>query len=195
MTAGREALAAGNFRRARTLLEQAVRLRQREADGLSPAEQRRLAQLYRQADLLANLLHLSLEEVLQQGLRLRDEDEWQAQFADHRGRSVLFDDVVRRDDAGRPVLSGYVVEAGGVQARVALEDLEVLRHLPLDPPRRLLFGARLSGCAREEGGAWVVRFQPDSGVLLTDPGAAACCPAPLDPALREVLRWQEEWQR
>jgi hypothetical protein len=161
---------------------------------LPPAEQRRLVQLHRQADLLADLLNLTLAEVLQQGLRVHDDVEWQAQFADHRGRAVVFDDVVRRDAAGRPVFATVQVTAGGVQARSALEDLRLLQRLPLDTPQRLLFGARLERCGREEGGAWVIRFQPESGVLLTDPGAAAaCCPAPLGDDVLEVLKRQEEW--
>jgi hypothetical protein len=194
---GQQALAGGNFRVARRLLARAVQ-GQEQRRSLPQAEQRRLIQLYRQADLLANLLNLSLAEVLQQGLRLRDDEEWQAKFADYRGRAVVFDDEVRRDGMGRPVLAAVQVSAGGVQARPALEDLELLQRLPLDRPQRLLFGARLERCAREEGGAWVVRFQPDSGVLLTDPeAAAACCPAPQDDderrVLLEILKRQEEW--
>jgi hypothetical protein len=58
----------------------------------------------------------------------------------------------------------------------------------------VLFGARLAGCFREAGGGWVIHFEPESGVLLTDPGAAAsCCPAPPGRELEEVLRRQEEW--
>ena len=64
-------------------------------------------------------------------------------------------------------------------------------------PRRMLFGARLAGLAREERGGhglWVIRLDPDSGVLLTDEDTAgACGPRPLDPGLREVLRRQADW--
>jgi hypothetical protein len=190
ITAGAQALGEGNFRVARRRLARAVEWHR----SLPPAEQRRLVQLHRQADLLADLLNLTLAEVLQQGLRVHDDVEWQAQFADHRGRAVVFDDVVRRDAAGRPVFATVQVTAGGVQARSALEDLRLLQRLPLDTPQRLLFGARLERCGREEGGAWVIRFQPESGVLLTDPGAAAaCCPAPLGDDVLEVLKRQEEW--
>ena len=39
-----------------------------------------------------------------------------------------------------------------------------------------------------------MHFEADSGVLLTDRGAAeAVCPAPLDPALVDVLKRQAEW--
>ena len=62
-----------------------------------------------------------------------------------------------------------------------------------DRPRRLLFGARLASVDRE-GGAWVVRFERASGVLLTDEGAVAACGLPpLDTELREVLRQQDLW--
>jgi hypothetical protein len=88
------------------------------------------------------------------------------------------------------------VRAGEVEARVALEDLTLLRQLPLDPPRRWLFGVRLANCQREEGGVWVFRFEPESAVLLTDEAAAAaCCPGPVDDELHEVLRRQDEWLR
>jgi hypothetical protein len=61
----------------------------------------------------------------------------------------------------------------------------------------MLFGARLAGLEREERGGhglWVIRLDPDSGVLLTDEDAAgACCPRPLDDGLRAVLRRQADW--
>jgi hypothetical protein len=61
----------------------------------------------------------------------------------------------------------------------------------------MLFGARLAGLGREERGGhglWVIRLDPDSCVLLTDEEiAGACCPRPLDEALRAVLRQQAEW--
>jgi hypothetical protein len=56
----------------------------------------------------------------------------------------------------------------------------------------MLFGARLRDCTREEGGGWVIRFEPDSGVLLTDAEAAAACAA-LEPRLKETLRRQQRW--
>jgi hypothetical protein len=196
LSAGQQALAEGKFRLARQLLNEAVAARDRQPDRLSPAEHRNLNQLQRQADLLARLCHRSLEEILRQAAVVRDPEEWDAQFSDYRGRTVLFDDVVVRDTTGRPALAFYVVQVNDETARVALEDLTLLRDLPLDPPARLLLGARLARCGREQGGAWVVRFEPDSCVLLTDPGAtSACCPDPLSGQLSRVLRRQERWLR
>jgi hypothetical protein len=194
MADGQQALAEGKFRLALRELNGAVALRDKEPGLLTSAQHRRLNQLQRQGDLLARLCPRSLEEILHQASLVRDPEEWQAQFNDYRGKTILFDDLVGRDALGRPVLQFYVVHVHDETARVALEDLELLQHLALDPPVRMLFGARLARCGREKDGAWVVRFEPDSAVLLTDAGAAeACCPAPLDAGLHEVLRRQEGW--
>jgi hypothetical protein len=194
IAAGRHALTEGKVRTALEELNRAIDLRDRYPGVLTADEHRRLTQLQRQSDLLDHLLDLPLEEILQQGLHQRDANEWDKKFPDYKGKAVVFDDVLRRDSADRPVLAVYVVRAGDVEARVALEDVRLIRDLLLDPPQRWLFGARLASCRREEGGVWVFRFEPDSGVLLTDPDAAgACCPAPLDEGLRDVLRRQDEW--
>src|SRR5205823_166192 len=79
-----------------------------------------------------------------------------------------------RDEGGRHRLTGYEVLVPDEQVRVRLE-LGLLDRLPLDQPRRLLFGARLASVAREGERLWVVRFEADSGVLLTDEGAVAAC--------------------
>jgi hypothetical protein len=193
--AGRRKLADGQFRGALDDLNAALGISELHPELLAPEEARRVRQLQRQGDLLARLLKPSLQEILQQALQVRHEDEWQGRFHDdYRGKAVVFDDAVRRDGDGMPALHVYEVRTGGETARVALEDLDLLRGLPLDPPPRLLFGARLASLSRERGGRWVFHFQPDSGVLLTDPGAVAACGlAPLDAELLEVLRRQEEW--
>jgi hypothetical protein len=194
--AGQRALREGAFRLALKELNAAVEERDRNPNALNRDEHRQLDQLRRQADSLAHLLNDSLEEILQKAMQQHNDDEWREKFEDYRGRSVLFDDELRRDAAGNPTLAFYVVRVGKVEARVALEDLPLLRQLAMDGPRRRLFGARLADCKREEGGRWVFRFDPDSAVLLTDEGAAASsCPGPMDDDLREVLQRQDEWLR
>jgi hypothetical protein len=193
MAAGRRALGEGHFHLAARELNQAVQRRDQQPGLLAPEEDRQLNQLQRQSDLLARLLTHSLQEVVQQGARVRDDDEWEAQFnKDYRGRTVLFDDLVGPDPTGRPALTSYKVAVAGQKVRVALEDLTLLQALPLDVPQRLVFGARLAQCAREAGGVWVIRFEPGSGVLLTDAGAAAAC-GPPDREVLEVLRRQQAW--
>src|SRR5262249_36581119 len=112
---------------------------------------------------------------------------------DYRGRGVIFDDMVRRDDEGRAVLVNHVVQLNDERVRLALEDLAALQDLPLDDEPRLIFGARLRSCTREQGGEWVVRFEPNSGVLFTEAEAVeACFPVPAD-ELRKVTRRQQKW--
>jgi hypothetical protein len=197
---GQKALGQRAFHSAREKLDRAVELSRRRPDALTPDRRRALLQLRRQADLLERLSVGSLEEVVREAaLQERNPPaEWQARYdRDYRGRTVVFDDVVKRDAAGRPVLSYYEVRVDGRPVRLGLEDLKVLAGLPLEKPRRMLFGARLGGddrrpgVAREDGGGWVVHFDPDGGVLLTDPeAAAACLPGPVDAGVREVLDWQ-----
>jgi hypothetical protein len=193
--AGGKALAEGSFQLALEELNRAGHLRDANPGILPPDEDRQLSQLRREASLLASLLRNSLQEILHQAASVRQEQEWKAQFRDnYRGRSIIFDDVVRREPDGRCYLAVYDVRAGDLPVRLELGELTLLQALPLDPPQRLVFGARLASIAREPPGVWVVRFSPDSGVLLTDEEAlAACSPAPLDDELREVLGRQAEW--
>ncbi len=194
--AGQRALADGTFNVAVRELNAAVELRDRQPDLLTPKQNRDLNQLQRQADLLVRLHSLPLQDVLKEAALTPGGEEWNGHFEKfHKGRTVLFDDVVRRDPAtGQLGLACYEVWAGGAKAVVALDDLTILHGLPLDPPPRLIFGARLLSVAREKGGVWVVRFEPDSGVLLTDPNAAAACwPVPPDRDVLRTLQRQQEW--
>jgi hypothetical protein len=189
-------LREGNVRLALKQLDAAIEQRSRHPNSLSWEQSQHLNQLRRQSDLLVHLLDNPLEEILQQAMQVRNEEEWHAKFEDYRGRSVLFEDVLRRDAAGRPILGNYVLRVGDVEARIALEDLVLLRQLPLDPPKRWFFGARLASFLREEGGVWTFRLASESAVLLTDETAAAACwPGPIEDELREVLRRQDEWLR
>jgi hypothetical protein len=194
IAAARRVLGQGKFQLARQMLREAVDARDDRPGLLSAEESRRLNHLHRQADLLARLLPVSLEEIVRQGQLVRDPTEWRLKMADYRRGSVVFDDVVRRDVRGRLILGSYVVDADGERVRVALDELTLLRDLPLDDGPRLIFGARLRACEREEGGGWVIRFEPDSGVLLTEPDAVATClsVAP-DRALEQTLAQQQRW--
>jgi hypothetical protein len=189
--AGKRALADGNFFLADHELSCGVRPVGSDANSV---DSRNFEQLRRQASLLCRLHGRSLEEILNEALPLRSDDEWQARFrAEHLGKAILFDDVVGVDSVGRPALSVYRVQIGREKARIALEDLRLLSQLPLNPPQRLLFGGTLANLAREEGGTWVFHFEPESGVLLTDFGAVAACLGPSDADLLAVLRRQQQW--
>jgi hypothetical protein len=194
--AARRLMGQGKFHLARDAFAEVIQQRNLRRNLLVPAQNRQLNQWQRQADLLSRLSTIPLEEIARLSMLVRDPAEWRAQFDEElRGRSFVFDDVVRLDPEGRPVL-GYVVEVEGADApvRLALEDLEELRDLPLDEGPRLIFGARLAGCDREGEGKWVIRFAADSGVLLTDADAAEAASAcSLEPGLKETLARQQRW--
>jgi hypothetical protein len=192
-----EALAGGRLRKSAEEFKAAHRLAQSHPEFLPSADLHELNQLCRETSLLADLLSESLEEILLRASRSQEE-EWQAQFRQRykgpeKTNAVVFDAEVRRDGAGRYHLDWHL-QAGVEPARIEMDDLAVLRGLPLTEPRRLLFGARLASMAREQNGVWVVRFEPDSGVLITNRQAAtACCPPPLDADLLGVLDRQRQW--
>jgi hypothetical protein len=192
---GRRGLGQGKFHLALKTLNTVIARRSHCPGLLSPGEHRQLIQLQRQADFFARLLvHCTLEDIVQHGKLVRDVQEWEARFNEnYRGRSVLLDDSVRRDLQRRAMLANHVFEVDDEIIRVALEDVTLLRDLPLDDGPRLIFGARLQSCTREEGGGWVVHFEADSGVLLTEQSAVeVCLPEPGDD-LRSTLARQQRW--
>ena len=192
--AARLELTQGKFQRGRRLLDEVLNQRDRRPALLTAEQNRDLNQLHRQADLLARLLTRTPEDIIRQGKLVRDPDEWDAQFGDYRGRTIILDDLFRRDHDSRPVPATDILEVGQEVVRLAIEELELLQDLPLNDSPRLIFGARLASCRREEGGAWVIRFEADSGVLITDPDLwQACSSADLDDDTRRVFARQREW--
>jgi hypothetical protein len=197
MEAGEQALGEGRIRRAAEEFDAAQRLVSQNPSSLSLAEARRLRRVQHEAHLLADLLSESLEEILLHAAR-SPEDEWQAQFQQRykgpgKANAVVFDMEVHHNGAG-----GYdhdwPLRAVDETARLEIGDLKLLHDLPLDQPRRLLFGARLGQVAREQNGVWVIRFEPDSGVLLTNLEAArACCPPVMYEELPGLLEQQRLW--
>lgn len=195
--AGKQALREGRMRLAAEKFEAAQRLVAQDPSSLPLADARALRRLHGQAQLLADLLSEPLGEILLHAARSQ-EDEWQAQFQKRykgpgKANAVVFAMTVHRNGAG-----GYEhdweLQAAEEPARLEIGDVQLLRDLPLDQPRMLLFGARLGKIAREQNGVWVIRFEPDSGVLLTDPEAAgACCPPAMYDELPALLEQQRQW--
>jgi len=188
---GQQLLERGSFLQANEQFNEANQLRLQSPNLLSPRETRQFQQQHRQADLLANLLTKSLEEVLFHAQGLGPE-EWQKQFArEYKGRSVCFDDDIKREGANYQ-LRVYQVRSAGEMAHVDL-NLDLLRKMDTRLPGRVLFGARLASVQRERDGGWVIRFDHTSGVLLTNEGAVRACGLPLDDAMKRLIRDQTEW--
>jgi hypothetical protein len=200
LEAGKEFLRLGHFRLAAEEF-QAARSR---------LERRDLTQLSRQANLFADALDWSptddvrkplpaeqqLSALLRKAPSAGDlvEREWQAQFARrYRGRALIFDATVHRD-AGRYYLRPPLQD-NARKAWIDLSEVKLLHDLRVDWPCELLFGARLAGCRLEPPGQyWVFRFEPESGVLLTDASAVeAYFGMPLDAKRRKLLEQQTAW--
>jgi hypothetical protein len=196
--AGYDALEEGKLRQAAEEFSAARELGLRHADSLAPVELRALNQIQGETSLLADLLTESLSEILLRAAR-SPADEWEAQFRRrYRGlaqpNAVVFDALVRRDATGQFHLDWHLEPPPGESARLEIGELAVLQTLPLAEPRRLLLGARLGSIAREQNGVWVIRFEPASGVLLTDKRAvAAGLNVPMDDPLEKLLQQQREW--
>lgn len=170
-------LAEGSFR----LAAEALRPSSEDVDlnPLSPTEQRTWKQVERQAALLADLLTEPLEDIVNHAAAVRNPDEWSADFAKrYRGKALLFDTEVRRQPGGAWEML-YPLARGREKAHIHVDDLKLLQKVPQPGPERVLLGVRLAGLRLEAPGpVWVVRFEPDSGVFLTDAGAAMrACPA------------------
>jgi hypothetical protein len=94
---------------------------------------------------------------------------------------------VLRTDRERRIHSRRLgdLRTGQAFGRVALDDLTLFGQFSLQMPHRWILGARLKSIDREGGPAWVVRLEPDSGVLLTE---RAALEAELPP-LRDDPEW------
>ena len=197
LAAARTALDQGNFRTA--LKELALAEAIQKPLPVPLLERRKLTQLRRQAALMADLVSVPLEELLQEANDLGP-DEWQLVFADrYRGKAVLFDAEVCRTGAGNYEVY-YDLRAGGQPVRIAVGDLDMIKELGknmcLDQPTRLIMGGRLADIGPEPGDNWVVHFQPESGVLLTDRAILlVACPGYRKglPGLKRTLNRQAEW--
>jgi hypothetical protein len=197
LAAARTALDQGNFRTA--LKDLASAEASQKSLPVPLAERRKLTQLRRQAALMADLIPVPLEELLQEANDLGPE-EWRLVFTDrYRGKAVLFDAEVYRTAAGNYEVY-YVLRAAGQPVRIAVGDLDMIKELGknmcLDQPTRLIMGGRLADIGPEPGDNWVIHFQPESGVLLTDRAILlVACPGYRKglPGLKRTLNRQAEW--
>jgi hypothetical protein len=191
---GEKLLAAGDFEQAALELGAACDAWRRQPQLLNPDEARHLAQLWRQAALLADLSAEPLEDILRHAAGTA-EGEWPLTFARrYKGKGLLLDLPDVRALPSHHFTHGYRLWVNDESAQLDLDDLELLHHLPLDPPQRVLFGARLAAVRHEVGWGWVVRLEPGSGVLLTHPDAVRlCCPALGDAEALALLGRQGAW--
>jgi hypothetical protein len=188
----RQQLNSGAYRQAAAQFA-LLRTARHARPGLLPAQDvQELHHLERQAAALAELCGEPLEALLAHAAAAA-EPEWLADFP-HRygGKAVLLDLEIR--GAGGHFEHSYLLWAGGEPAELDLDDLRLLGQLPLQSRQRMVFLARLASVRREPGRGWVVRLQGDSGVLLTEAGAArVCCPALAGAEFEALLERQRGW--
>lgn len=190
LVAGREALRQRDFTEAEKLLRAARNGYQQQRDAIPASQGRRLIQLHRQAELLASRLPDAFELMLQRW-KMLEQNELEKVFADVRGKAVFFDLELRREAAGK---YHYERRLGAELPTLELHDLKLLNRLPLqNASQRVVFGARLAGLRRDAQNRFVVSFDPESGVLVTDEEVADVCCPPLDESLHVVLVRQRDW--
>jgi hypothetical protein len=186
-------VARGSTHLARELLERAIQLRDAAPDQLTEAEHRELNQTQRQVALLTDLAPGGLTAMLEQAERAPTSQAWQARFrAEYLGRGVILDDVLRRP-RNQTILGRVLsdLRQGPAFGRVVLDEVQLLQELPLQEPQRWIVGARVKSVDREGRAVWVIRLEPDSGVLFTEP---ALLPTEM-PTLREDPEWPMVQQR
>jgi hypothetical protein len=190
-------LRGGRFRQAADELADVARAWPQAIEALPPGKRRAWNQLHDEAALLADRSAEGVEEILHHATGISADKEWEAQFRKrYLGMAIMFDmEIHKRADGDYHY--AYPLAAGKEQARLDLQELRLLGRLDLASSRRVLFGARLASVRLEAPGpVWVVRFQPDSGVLLTDADAAKiCCPAWNQAEALKILQEQAGWQR
>lgn len=190
--AGEEALHTGSYERAAHELQQALALRSEAGFGPNAPALVKLKQQQREAAILADLLSESLDEIIRRAVGMPD-DEWQQVFRKrYAQKSVILDDVIHRDPYSRHH-HRFQIDVLGKSGRIELDRLSMMLHLPLQQPRRLFFGFRLSSIHREADGSWRITPEADSGVLLTDGKALAGLSLAIDAELADVITQQHQW--
>jgi hypothetical protein len=127
-----------------------------------------------EAGIFVDLLSDSLENLLDDAARTRPQ-EWATRFDNlYKGRSVIIEaTVVTTPDSGGRYELDYVIlppGEGAGERRLARLEVSDLQLLAANKPRagdRMTFGARLSSFQYDtDREAFVVRFQPESGVTI-----------------------------
>ncbi|GIW88769.1 MAG: hypothetical protein KatS3mg108_3093 [Isosphaeraceae bacterium] len=173
-SAGLAALESGNFDAARQHLGRAASAFERL--GGSDPRTPEARQLAREAAILADLINVSLEELLDEAARQDNFDRWTSRFETlYKGRSLIIDTTIEGlpppgASPGAYGLAYRVLSGRGPRpARVGRLDLNgfhLFEDQKLAPGDPVLFGARLASI-RLQDTEWLIGLEPDSGVLIT----------------------------
>ena len=195
LAAGRSAFADGSFQRASAELSEALSLVDRLPGKSKTAERRQIVQQQRQAALLADLLSVSIADIVRQSIGM-PADEWQEAFQQrYANRSVVLDATFHREQGGQ-ILSNHRIRVNDVDANIDFRKLKLLEQLfeivPAGQPQRMLLGMRLSSIRRDSAN-WVIVPESASGVLITDHDIIAGLSLPNAADYEELIRRQQGW--
>ena len=175
-TEGIEALDRGEFDKARMILSRAREGVDSLGGEIEGADA--IRQAAAEADLIANLVPKTLEDILDEAARYPDADDWPGHFRSmYKGRSIVVDSTVRREGragglADKPADLDYRVLSrgpGGPRvARISLQGVVLFENLNLRAGDRVVFGARLESLSPEgDGSGWVFTLEPNSAGVMT----------------------------
>ncbi len=189
-----EDISMGHFSLALNRLNAAQNLHDK-AQCLSKEEARSLKTLQKEIALFDDLLHRSLEELLQEAHN-QPPEEWELLFRKrYQGKAIILDTVVQRNHQ-QVLVVNYALQVGRETVHLSLAELELFEKLPLPEPRRILWAARLEEIQREPRQGWTIHFDPQSGLLLTEKKALLhYCPALDNPETHELLQQQKEQRK
>jgi hypothetical protein len=159
-TEGLPALDAGDFDTAHRKLGEARRAVERLGGAYEGADE--IIQAAKEAAIYVDLIPSPLEQIMNEAARAENDASWQDTFkALYKGRSTILDgNVADYRILARSGPSGQRV------GRIDTTDFALLKDVKPQPGEStFVFGARL-GSITLEGGQWIVRLEPQSGVVM-----------------------------
>ena len=190
-----ESLRQGDFHAASEALRKATRLLERFGEG--GRDEREIWHLSRETELYANRLERELDDLIAELRRAATEEPHANSTALPGSGSVLFDFTINVPDATDPLGTTRALPllAAGDPVYLDLESLNLLDDLKIETAKRILFGARIQSIEPRgpRSAGWLLRFVPDSGILLTSPRCLEKAGWPVDAATRSLLENQHQW--
>jgi hypothetical protein len=172
---GIEALERGDYSLAKDRLRKAANALAELRDD----EAGKVRQAADEAAILADLVGEKLEDLIDTAAY--KSEEWPDLFdRKYRGRSVLLDGTLqaRRDHAPGFELDYRIVGDGKAPkiGWVDLADLAIFEGGAVKLGQKVTFGARLASITLDDRGEWRLRFEPESGVFMTNVKALKALP-------------------
>jgi hypothetical protein len=183
----------GDFAKARAVLDQAAAEIKRYSK--ESRESREVDQLAREVALFADLPERSLEELFQAVRSTSPQDAVEHFQGKLKNPSLILDIYVSPSAADPDTFRvDAKVMVGSDATRIDLSDCRLFKLLSPGPSTRVIFGARIQSVERtKESEDWIIRFMPESGLLITSELCLEKINWPVDEATRTLLERQAKW--